>query len=288
MNSFGEAYRGLMESITVPVMTPKDVLDMDSRIRNKRKMIYRRLSYAFAAVFLVLCCFAGATGYFVISGRTTGQNAGGSEAALDTNPAGDEGDLMVAAYRMAEEPEEEDMPAQEDGYVSMDEDISMDISVEESMIMDCSEESAAIEFDSREEFLANSGFPVALPPEEKMGGYYTEEYQILGESSLFVRLSSDDRQFELNQTNVSTSRDDAYQKLYAAEKEELLQEHVYTTAQGFTYTIEDSKEDTADGALLRATIIIGDFEISVSFVGYMREEAFAILDSIDLTVYQFK
>ncbi len=297
MNSFGDAYKKAADKIKVPVITANQIADEECR---KKVAAYRRnrqlLAVAAAASVFLLCSLgvAAAAGYAKSVIRTTeyGFETADEQTALLNNGAKDTAypeDGEGAGYglltaRDAGEGTEEEADEQTGGVTEKQEQKNQTESASmEDTLEDTVEELEELMFDSRADFLNAGVMPAALPVEELVCGEdFSEEYIVCGGMFLLVRMETKGHIFMMNQSYYGDSSGHASSVVYP---EGVCNERKYMTGQGYTYTVVDSVCEEGEVRRIHAAISVGDYELIVDFSGYSEEEAFRILDGMDLTVY---
>lgn len=286
MNNFGDAYKRAVDKIKVPVVTANQIADEGCRKRVASYRIKRQfMAVAAAACVFVLCSLgvAAAAGYAksVIRATEYGFETADEQTALLNNGSkdsgysgtGEETDLELLSAREAGSAESG--ARQADELQSKEEAAEYDSVVENEL-----EEQI---FHSREDFLNAGLMPAALPKEELISGEdFSEEYIVCGDMLLLVRTEAKDRLFMMNQTYYGDTFGHASSVVYP---EGVCNEREYMTGQGYVYKVVDSVCEEGEVCRIHAAISVGDYELIVDFSGYSEEEAFCILDSMDLNIY---
>lgn len=276
MKNFREAYKEAVTGIQVPDITVEQIADEG---RRKKIVQYRRCRKfmavaAAASVFLV--CTAGvaaAAGYAksVIKADEYGFQTADTETARLNNWAEDAEELQEASP--------EGVMGVEETYDFRE---GEDAGIEAASTMDM-EEIEQREYDSYAEFREAEKVPLALPERTLFGEpVLSELYLVCGEDFLFARIDAENRSFMIDQSYYGETQGHASSTVYP---DGVCNERSYTTVQGFTYTVIDSVNTGDEPLRIHAAISIGDYELIVDFDGYSEEEAFKILDGMDLTVY---
>ncbi len=139
------------------------------------------------------------------------------------------------------------------------------------------------EYSSLEEFKEAEQIPIALPETDLLGEQVISEYYVvLGDHYLKARIETEGRFFMLDQVYFGNTDGHVSSTVYP---EGVCNERSYTTIKGYTYTIIDSVCEQGECPDIHAAISIGDYELIANFTGYTQEEAYVILDNIDLSVY---
>ncbi|MGN1147120.1 MAG: hypothetical protein ACI4TB_01775 [Lachnospiraceae bacterium] len=276
MKDFREAYKEAVDGIQVPVITVEQIADEGRRKKIIQYRRYRKFMAVATAACVFLVCTAGvaaAAGYAksVIKADEFGFKTADTETARLNNWAEDEKGLQEASLESAMVTEEA-YDFQEDG----------DAGIEAASVMEM-EEVEQREYGSYAEFREGSQIPLALPDTALLGQpILSELYLVCGEDFLFARIDAEDRYFMINQSYYGETQGHASSIVYP---DGVCNERSYTTVQGFTYTVIDSVNTGDEPPCIHAAISIGDYELIVDFDGYSEEEAFKILDAMDLTIY---
>ncbi len=286
MNNFGDAYKKAVEKIKVPVVTANQIADEVCRKRIAAYRIRRQFAAAVAAASVFIVCSLGvaaAAGYAksVIRATEYGFETSDEETALLNNGWKDAGcpeieeetDLDFLSARGADSAENDtgNLCESQKQAESEKQESTEEIELEEQM------------FDSRDDFLEAGLMPAALPKEELISGEdFSEEYIVCGDFLLLVRVEAKDSLFMMNQTYYGDTSGHASSVVYP---EGVCNEREYITGQGYVYKVVDSVCEEGEVCRIHAAISIGDYELIIDFSGYSEEEAFRILDSMDLNIY---
>ena len=267
MKNFKESYKEAVDSIQVPLITAKDVMKDDCQ---RKKRIYRRhrkLMFVATAASLFILLTAGAAAA-----------KGYARSVIKTDEYG----FKTADAKTAYLSEQENIPDTE-GY--SEEEYSGgaqgsgcgEVEQLETKIM------PQTEYRSLDEFREAQQTPIALPDTNLLGEtIISEHYYVVGERLLKARIEIAGRLFMLDQMYFGDTHGHASSTMYP---EGVCNERSYTTIQGYTYTVIDSVCEEGKSPDIHAAISIGDYELIANFTGYTQEEAYEILDSMDLTVY---
>lgn len=138
------------------------------------------------------------------------------------------------------------------------------------------------EYDSLAAFQEESGVTVPLPDMQLVGGDETEQYiHTLGNQVYLCILDEQERNFSVMQVDHREHQAYASSSAYAGEA---VNERNYTTAQGYTYKVIDIV-DGSDVNSIECAISLYGRDLLVGFRGYTQEEAYGVLQTIDLSVY---
>lgn len=260
MRSFREEYQEEMDR--VGTFHPEAAQVSDEIRHHKRKTAGRRRALitaaSAAAVFLLVGGAAAAMGYGsgVIRVRNNGFSIT-SESGEFTEDQGEEQPLELSRQR-AEDPVAE-----------------TELEFEECEI-------AAREYDSLESFRQEEEITVPLPDLQLVGGDRAEAYiNVLG-SHLYINLwDAEGKSVSLMQTDHRGDLGYAFSASYGGEA---VNERNYTTGQGYTYKVIDIMEENQLTDIECAVSLYGR-DLLVGFRGYTQEEAYAVLESMDLGIY---
>lgn len=295
MKSFREAYKREVERIPVPVITMEQIVDEKRRKRIITYRKHRRMMAVASASCVFLLCTAGAVatarqdrsvieadeyGFRTADAETAQLNRGIAEAdeerSLVMADAGDYADGAVWAYsREASEEKEQQSAAMAGGADTA----AAEEAVEEA---EEPEEAAEREYFSYGAFTEKEQMPFAMPELSLLGEIASEHYTILGDTFLLGRVESDKGLFMVNQTYYGNTLGHASDIAYP---EGVCNEREYVTSQGFIWLVVDSEKEEEDILRIHAAISAGDYELIVNFDGYTEEEAYSILEAMDLTRY---
>ena len=284
MRNFREAYKQSVDNIKLPDLTAEQIKEEGSRKKFLTYHRQRRFVAAASAACIFLLCTAGVAAA-----------AGYAKSVIRTDAFGFRtADPETALENAAEaQPEEGILTGQAQEDVVEDAGTEKRAEFQSASSEECVMESADMEeiqeqrYDSLEAFQEaiqeGKAMPVALPDQTLLGNAVcSEEYLTLGNSFLLVRIETDGHLFMIDQSYYGDSEGHAASIVYP---EGVCNERSYTTVQGFTYIVLDSVREEEGEPGIHAAISIGDYELIVDFLGYTEEEAYEILDNMDLTVY---
>lgn len=175
--------------------------------------------------------------------------------------------------RMADAP---DSAGTSDEAVLEDAEIAMaQENVQLQQMSECRKEQ---KYASYETFAEEHAIPLALPDESLPGELKQEEYILMGENSLLVRLETEESVLLLHQSYYGNLSGHASEEVYPGG---VCNERTYTTLQGFAYKLVDS----SNGEEIHAAVAVGDYELMLDFYGYTEKEIHEVLEDMDLSVY---
>ena len=138
------------------------------------------------------------------------------------------------------------------------------------------------EYDSLAAFLEESTVVVPLPDMQLLGGDAAEQnIHVLGDQLYISLLDTQERFFSIMQMDHRGSQAYASSSAYGGEA---ANERNFTTSQGYTYKVIDII-DGSDVSNIECAISLYGRDLLVGFRGYTQEEAYAVLQSMDLGVY---
>lgn len=138
------------------------------------------------------------------------------------------------------------------------------------------------EYDSLDALLQEGAVIVPIPDMQLVGEDVSVQSIHLVENQLYISLlDKQERFFSIMQLDHREDQAYATSSAYAGEA---ANERNYTTAQGYTYKVIDII-DGSDISNIECAISLYDRDLLVGFQGYTQEEAYAILQSMDLGVY---
>lgn len=137
-------------------------------------------------------------------------------------------------------------------------------------------------YDSLEAFQEEAGITVPLPDLKLLGGEAADQSVHIMGDQVYIRIQEEqDKMFSVVQMDHRDSQGYAASSAYSGEA---ANERNYTTAQGYTYKVIDLLEDGALSSIECAISLYGR-DLLVGFWGYTQEEAYAVLQTMDLGVY---
>lgn len=307
MKSFKEAYREAVESISVPDFLTEEISEESQK---KRVLPYRRKRYMAAAALaggiFVIYTLGGvaATNYARSLVRvddngfqTMDMNTALLQQEMQDSQITEEGGTEIAAggaedadsgiMNLAEKEEcmsdgaagrmlgTEESAANAAGEAAEDV-IEQEKSQSQNAISDCADDKKI--YTSFEEFKEEHDIPLARPAQGLKGELIREEYIVMGNSYLLVRLETDESTLLLHQSYYGDTEGHASATAYAGG---VSNERIYTTLQGFAYKLAD----TTDEKETHAAVAVGDYEMIIDFFGYSEQEIYEVLENMDLTVY---
>lgn len=145
------------------------------------------------------------------------------------------------------------------------------------------QEIQAQEYDTLEEFCENSGVIMALPDMQLVGGDDADQNIHVLDSQVYIRIQDVDQERYFSLVQMDHRNDSAYAAA-SAYSGTAANERNYTTAQGHTYKVIDLVEGDELVSIECAISLYGR-DILAGFFGYTQEEAYAVLESIDLEIY---
>lgn len=138
------------------------------------------------------------------------------------------------------------------------------------------------EYDSLAAFREENHIAVPMPDMQLLGGDTAEQYIHMLENQVYIRIQdTQDRYFSIVQMDHRDDRAYASSSAYAGEA---ANERNYTTDQGYTYKVIDIM-DGGDISSIECAISLYGRDLLVSFRGYTQEEAYEVLQTMDLGVY---
>lgn len=251
MKSFREAYKKEVDRIPVPVITMEQIADEKRRKKIIAYRKHRRMMAVASAACVFLLCTAGAVAA-----------AGYARGVIEVDEYG---------FRTA------------DAETALLNETIAETNEESGLMIADAGDYAEREYFSYKVFREAEQIPFAIPEFSLLGTeIVSEHYSIFGDEFLMVWVETDKGLFTVNQTDYGNTLGHASSTVYP---EGVCNEREYVTSQGFTWVVVDSNE-AEDGIIrIHAAISVGDYELIVNFNGYTEEEAYSILDAMDLTLY---
>lgn len=263
MRSFREEYQKEMDRVGTFHLEAVQVSDEIRHHRRKTAGRRRALITAAsaAAVFLLVGGAATAMGYG--SGLIRVRNNGFSITSESGEFTEDQGE---------EQPLERSRQRAEDAAAETDE--------TEPEFEEC--EITAREYVSLESFRQEEDITVPLPDLQLVGGETAEVYINVLDAHLYISLwDAEGKSISLMQADHRGDAAYASSTVYGGEA---ANERNYTTGQGYTYKVIDIMEGNQLADIECAVSLYGR-DLLVGFRGYTQEEAYAVLESMDLGVY---
>ena len=138
------------------------------------------------------------------------------------------------------------------------------------------------EYDSLDAFREESAVVVPIPDMQLVGGDLAEQNIHVVGNQLYISLQdTQERFFSIMKMDHRESQAYASASAYAGEA---ANERNFTTSQGYTYKVIDII-DGSDVSNIECAISLFGWDLLVGFRGYTQEEAYAVLQSMDLGVY---
>lgn len=265
MRSFREEYQREMEQAGTFRLDVGQVFDEihhhKMKSAHRRRMLVSAVSAA--AIFLLVGGVATAMNYGggLIQVRDNGfsivsQPAGGGENGAEEEAAGQT--PMIARGRSVQESEELEP---------------------ECIVCDIIDFK---EYDSLAAFREENQIAVPMPDMQLLGGDAAEQYIHMLENQVYIRIQdTQERFFSIVQID---HRDDQAYASSSAYAGEAANERNYTTGQGYTYKVIDIM-DGGEVSSIECAISLYGRDLLVSFRGYTQEEAYEVLQTMDLGVY---
>ncbi len=257
MRSFREEYRREMQRAGTFHLEAGQVSD---EIRHHRAMRKKRR--------ILMSAASAAAVFLLVGGAATAMNYGSGLIEVRDNGFSITSENVTLSQEDAnQQPTARQMPEAETGET--------DLEFEE-----CEIESR--EYDSLEAFQKENETVVPLPDLQLVGGETAAQYiNVLGSHVYISFEDAQERRFTLMQMDHRGDMAYASASAYAGEVEN---ERNYTTGQGYTYKVID----IMDGGQLRnieCAVSLYGRDLVVGFMGYTQEEAYAVLESMDLGIY---
>lgn len=257
MRSFREEYQREMEQAGTFRL---DVRQVSDEIHHHKMKSARRRRMLVSAV-------SAAAIFLLVGGVATAMNYGGGLIQVRDNgfsivsqPAGgeDAGQTpMIARGRSVQEPEELETEC-----------IVCDVDFKE--------------YDSLAAFREENQIAVPMPDMQLLGGDAAEQYIHMLENQVYIRIQdTQERFFSIVQID---HRDDQAYASSSAYAGEAANERNYTTGQGYTYKVIDIM-DGGEVSSIECAISLYGRDLLVGFRGYTQEEAYEVLQTMDLGVY---
>ena len=138
------------------------------------------------------------------------------------------------------------------------------------------------EYDSLEAFWEETHVTVPMPDMQLLGGDTAEQYIHMLGNQVYIRVQdTEERSFSIIQADHRGDQAYASSSAYSGEA---ANERNYTTAQGYTYKVIDIVDDCEINSIECAISLYGR-DLLVGFRGYTQEEAYEVLQGMDLGVY---
>lgn len=273
MKSFKQRYRETLDTIQTPQFNPEKMERADRRYH--RALMRQRLTIAASAAVLFLVCTAGVQaakhyGKSFIFADENGFYTADEKTALnwretegiDTANAQDEGADATAFCGDLPGEAAEDIP---------------------EFSLANGEELESKEYHSLAD-VQKAGFIIALPDFSLLGDRISrEDYYTLDDSYVMVMIETDGRNFYMDQSYYGNSEAHSSNIVYS---DGLCNKRNYVSKDGYLFIIADSVAEDGSVTQIHAAISVGDYELIIDMSGYGEEEVFAILDSMDLAVYE--
>lgn len=280
MNNFRKVYREAGKRLHVPKITAMSVMDEERRRRQKSVWRRRRFAAAAGTACILAVCMAGtatAVNYtrsiirvtdsgFSIVDDVTAQRSGG---------AGEGSEEEYGGVIIPEQNSEEIARQSDVGVLGEGEEFAL-CDAEE-----CEEESA--EYTSLEQLWeGEEDLMLPVPDLDLLGEEITCQQYIVMNMWTMVRIQAGEKMFMMSQTDYRNTQGHASAVTYG---EDVCNERKYSTRQGYTYTVIDSVQEEGKLPEIHAAISVNEFELIVDFTGYTQDEAYQILENMDLSVY---
>ena len=140
----------------------------------------------------------------------------------------------------------------------------------------------AREYETLQDFQAESGIIVPVPDLQLVGGDTAEQRVHVVDNQVYIQIQDEqERTFTILQMD---HRNDMAYAAASAYSGEAVNERSYTTTQGYTYKVIDIM-DGNELVNIECAVSLYGRDLLVGFYGYTQEEAYDILKSIDLGIY---
>lgn len=280
MNNFRKEYREAGRRLDVPEITAMSVMDEERRRRQRRMWRRRRFAAEAATVCVLALCTAGtvtAVNYtrsvirvtdngFAIVDDVTAQRSGGAGEGSEDEYGG----------AIIPEQNNEDAGGQ-DGLALCEEDEAVELYAGE----ECEETSS--EYNSLEQLReGEKNLILPVPDLGLLGEEITDQQYVVMDMWVMARIRAGDKMFLMSQTDYGNAQGHASAVTYG---EDVCNERKYGTRQGCTYTVIDSVSEEGELPRIHAAISVNEYELIVDFIGYTEEEAYQVLENMDLSVY---
>ena len=279
MNDFRKEYQSAIQDIREFHMDISDCMDE----RKHRKRVYKRARRVTTMAFSTICVVF-VFGFGTVKAATYIQN----EIMVDewgfSGREAERGSQNEAqAYILNEELQS---PAEEASLAAVPQAASeneQEASLEEAMENETEMTAPLKSYSSLEEFEKNEDIIFPQPSENIVGKNSGVEISVCGDWAL-VRYDMGGRTLWLERTDYENTSAHRSSKVFP---EGVCNERAYTTGSGYTYTVVDSvRENDSDPLRIHAAVTVGAYEAFIDFDGYTELEAQAIMDSIDLSLYE--
>lgn len=138
------------------------------------------------------------------------------------------------------------------------------------------------EYQTLQDFQTESGIIVPVPDLQLVGGDTAQQVVHVFDNQVYIRILDDqERSFTILQMD---HRDDMAYAAASSYSGETANERNYTTAQGYTYKVIDVMNDDEPVNIECAVSLYGR-DLLVGFYGYTQEEAYRVLNTMDLGIY---
>lgn len=290
MNNFQDMYRQSVDRLPGLSIDAAAVLD---EVKHRKRVAKRRrqmLSSAAVTCSLLFLCGVGsvtAANYFHNIIRVTDSGFASGDADTMEMAASDADTMSEAVRSMDAGPvnaeqdaaatggmQEETMP--QAAYAEM-------LPAQEDVAADKQVDSGFCEYSSIEDFRANETAALALPaiPSGDIESVNINVSMYM-EDIFFLQRMKDGKMIQIRSTYYEDSSRHSSTTVYG---DEVTNKREYTTDAGFTYTVIDTMGETDEQSGVHAAIAIGNYEVFADFWGYTQQQAFDMLESMDLSVY---
>ena len=140
----------------------------------------------------------------------------------------------------------------------------------------------AMEYMTLQDFQAESGIIVPVPDLQLVGGDTAEQYIHVLDDQVYIRIQDGgERYFTILQID---HRNDTAYAAASSYPGEAANERNYTTAQGYTYKVIDIV-DGDEIVNIECAVSLYGRDLLAGFYGYTQEEAYVVLEAMDLGIY---
>lgn len=268
MKNFRDEYKNMMDRMQVPDLDAEQIL----RSERQKKIVQMRRRRKFVAIGSAACLF-------LLCSAGVAAMAGYSKSIIRTDENGFQMTDMASMQRFSAEGS--DTGAGAEGALDA---AAPEANVAEGAVTAGTEAETVVEEykENATKEMEKAHMPLALPPFELLGSETTkEEYLTTGDSYLYARLQNGERLVTMNQFYYGNTEGHASAISFSGG---ICNERIFTAENGFDWTVVDSIEEEGFKEI-HAAISVGDYELVVNFSGYTEEEAFLILDAMDLSIY---
>lgn len=279
MNDFKNAYESAMQDVRELHIDISDCMDERKHKRRVRRRVQRVMTTTFSTMCVIFICGLGTVKAAEYIQNEIRVKEWGFESADAITMA--RNDVENKTFVIDEAIEEQLFESYEEKAKAIS---NVDAEFKSEDIKEYSTNDYTTKnYESLEEFKESEDIIFAYPS-ISIGNHIESTDIIVSGDWAMICYKVDGKGLWLERTDYADTNGHASSKAFPSG---VCNERTYTTPQGYEYTLIDSIRESGEEQLqIHAAITVGSYEAFIDFIGFTEKQAWNIMDSIDLSVYE--